>query len=65
MHIFITPAALSTCPKCTKPVRPHTMCKHCGYYKGKQVVDVMATLTRKERKGREKEMKEVEKVQKS
>jgi hypothetical protein len=41
------------------------MCKHCGYYKGKQVVDVMATLTKKERKGREKEMKEVEKVQKS
>jgi len=34
------------------------MCVHCGYYKGKEVVDVLAKLTRRERKQREREEKE-------
>ncbi len=61
MHIFITPAALAVCQKCAKPVRPHTMCKNCGYYKGKEVINVMAKLTRKEKKTREAQIKEAEK----
>ncbi len=61
MHIFIAPAALTSCPKCSKPVQPHIMCKNCGFYKGKQVIDVMAKLTRKEKKAREKEIKATEK----
>lgn len=61
MHIFITPAALTHCAKCAKAVRPHTMCAHCGYYKGREVVNVMAALTSKEKKARQKEIKETEK----
>ena len=61
MHIFITPAVLTTCQKCKKPVLPHTVCKNCGYYKGNQVIDVMAKLTKKEKKIKEKEIKQVEK----
>jgi len=61
MHIFITPAALTTCEKCKKPVRPHTMCANCGFYKGREMVDVMAKLTSKEKKAKEREMKNVEK----
>ncbi len=61
MHIFITPAVLATCQKCKKPVLPHTVCKNCGYYKGNQVIDVMAKLTKKEKKIKEKEIKQVEK----
>ncbi len=61
MHIFITPAALTTCPKCKAPVRPHTICQHCGYYKGKEVINVLGKLTKKERKLKEKEIKEAEK----
>jgi len=61
MHIFITPAALASCQKCQKPVRPHTMCNNCGFYKGVQVKDVMAKLTKKEKKAREAEIKEAEK----
>lgn len=64
MHIFITPAALTTCQKCAKPVRPHTVCKHCGYYKGKEVLNIMGKLTKKEKKLREKEMESAEKQQK-
>ena len=64
MHIYIKPTSLTTCRKCAKPVRPHTICKHCGYYKGTEFINVMASLTKKEKKIREKEMKEVEKEHK-
>jgi hypothetical protein len=43
----------------------HTACKNCGHYKGKEVVDVMAKLTKKEAKNREKEIKTAEKESKS
>ena len=64
MHIFITPATLTTCQKCQAKVRPHTICKQCGYYKGKEMINVMAKLTKKERKIKEKEMQKVEKEHK-
>jgi large subunit ribosomal protein L32 len=56
-NIFITPKNTNKCPKCGKPVLPHTACGYCGTYKGKEVIDVMAKLERKEKKSREKEMK--------
>ena len=59
-HIFLTAPALTVCPKCKKPVRPHTVCHHCGFYKGKEVINVMAKLEKKERKKREKEIKDTE-----
>ncbi len=61
MHIFIKPTALAVCQKCGVKVRPHTICKHCGYYKGREVINVLGKLTKKERKVRETEIKEVEK----
>ncbi len=64
MHLYITKAALTQCPKCKKPVLPHTVCKNCGFYKGREVINVLADLTKKERKAREKEIKAAEKEQK-
>ena len=64
MHIFITPAALTTCSKCSAPVKPHIVCKKCGFYKGKEVINVLGKLNKKERKAKELEMKEAEKAQK-
>ncbi len=61
MHIFLKPLILTHCPKCKKPVKSHTVCWSCGYYKGEEVIDVLAKLTKKERKQREKEMKASEK----
>lgn len=29
---------LSICSQCKKPIQPHRVCPHCGYYKGKPVV---------------------------
>jgi rRNA maturation endonuclease Nob1 len=27
------------CPHCHEPVEPHRVCKNCGYYDGKQVIN--------------------------
>jgi large subunit ribosomal protein L32 len=62
MHLHATAPALTVCRKCAKPVRPHSICDNCGYYKDVQVFDVMAKLTRKEKKQKEAEMKAQEKA---
>lgn len=64
MHLFITPAVLTICKKCGKPVRPHTICPHCGYYKGREVINILGKLTKKEKKQKEKEIQQTEKEQK-
>lgn len=36
-----TPApTVSACPRCKEAVRPHTVCPTCGFYAGRQVVEV-------------------------
>ena len=65
MHIFISPAALTTCQKCNAPVRPHIICKKCGFYKGREFINVLGKLTKKERKIKEKEMHRMEKEKNS
>ncbi|MGC8480364.1 MAG: 50S ribosomal protein L32 [Acidimicrobiales bacterium] len=30
----------STCPSCGSAKRPHHICASCGYYKGRQAVEV-------------------------
>lgn len=56
MHLFLEKPALALCPKCGKDTKPHMLCWNCGYYKGEQVIDVLAKLTKKEKKAKEKEM---------
>ena len=65
MHQFLVEATLGACPKCNKPRKPHNVCPNCGFYKGKEVVNVLAKLEKKERKSREREIKETEKDQKT
>lgn len=38
---------LSVCSQCKKPVLPHRVCPHCGYYKGKPVVVIEAKEEKK------------------
>jgi large subunit ribosomal protein L32 len=61
MHIYLKGPTLSRCPKCGRPVLPHTLCENCGYYKGEEVINVLEKLTKKEKKKREKEMAAKEK----
>jgi large subunit ribosomal protein L32 len=52
---------LVKCQKCGKVILSHTICSFCGYYKGREVIDVFAKLDKKEKKRMQKEMKEKEK----
>jgi len=61
MHKYIKPVHLNVCPKCKKTVLSHTVCLNCGFYKGEEVINVLAKLTKKERKTKEKQIKEAEK----
>ncbi|PIV12685.1 MAG: 50S ribosomal protein L32 [Candidatus Nealsonbacteria bacterium CG03_land_8_20_14_0_80_36_12] len=56
-HIFLNKPVLVICPKCGKLILPHAVCPSCGYYKEKEVIDVLSKLSKKERKKKEKEMK--------
>ncbi len=33
-------ATYSTCPQCRQPKLPHRVCANCGYYGGRQAVEV-------------------------
>lgn len=34
------PATSSECPQCRQPKLPHRVCGNCGYYAGRQAVEV-------------------------
>ena len=61
MHLFLKKPALALCKKCGKEKVSHVICWNCGYYKGKEVINVLEKLDKKERKKREKELKSQEK----
>lgn len=54
-HLALTKTLLFACTKCGKAVLPHYICAYCGFYNGKEVIDVMAKLDKKEKKKRLKE----------
>lgn len=59
-HHALKSAHLASCPKCKAPILQHRVCENCGYYKGKEVIDVLAKLTKKERKKKKKELENAE-----
>jgi len=42
-HDALTSPSLSECPHCHEPKMPHRVCPHCGYYKGRAVIEVERT----------------------
>ena len=60
MHLFLEQPNIGACKKCGKPVKAHVVCPACGFYKGKEVINVMLKLDRKERKAKEQELKRAE-----
>ena len=64
-HHSLRRTNFSNCPKCGKEKLPHALCLNCGFYKGREVTDVLAKLTKKERKKKEKELKAQEEQEKS
>jgi len=39
-HDFLERLQIGTCPKCGAATKPHNVCKQCGTYKGRQVLNV-------------------------
>lgn len=39
-HFKLEGVTLVKCSHCGEMIRPHTVCGHCGYYNGKQVLKV-------------------------
>jgi large subunit ribosomal protein L32 len=64
MHLYLKEAVFVLCPHCKSQKPSHQVCPNCGYYKGIEVVNVMAKLEKKERKRREKEISQAQKEQK-
>ena len=59
-HHAIKAGMLAKCAKCGAETLPHAMCANCGFYKGREVVDVLKKLTKKEKKQKEKELQNKE-----
>ena len=55
-HHALKPGRFVACSHCKQPTIPHVVCKNCGYYASRQVIDVLAKLDKKERKKKEKEL---------
>jgi len=39
-HWKVARPNLSICPQCKQPKLPHRICKVCGYYDGKQIIEI-------------------------
>jgi large subunit ribosomal protein L32 len=39
-HDALKSPELVTCPDCGAPTLPHRVCPSCGYYRGRQVVEI-------------------------
>lgn len=47
VRFAIKPVSTQTCSKCGKDKLPHKTCTHCGFYKGKEVVNTLKKATKK------------------
>ena len=56
-HLALKNKALVACSHCKKMIAPHVVCKYCGYYKGKEVVNVTAKALKKAEKTKQRSAK--------
>lgn len=45
---------LRACQRCKQPVPGHMACPNCGTYQGRDVIDVLRKLSKRERREKEK-----------
>ena len=49
-HLALKKQVLIACAQCKKMIKPHMVCKYCGYYKGREVINVVAKQMKKAEK---------------
>lgn len=59
-HHAIKGVRLATCTKCGEKHMKHRLCENCGTYREKKYIDVLAKLSKKDRKEKEKELQDAE-----
>lgn len=52
-HLALSSQLTRACAQCGKQIKPHMVCKYCGYYKGREVVNVLAKQMKKAQKKKE------------
>jgi large subunit ribosomal protein L32 len=40
-HDHLKAPVRSICPNCSEEKLPHRICPYCGYYKGRQIIEVV------------------------
>jgi len=46
--IHLSPPATTTCPNCGKEIIPHIVCPNCGYYKGRDILNLSKKAPKEE-----------------
>ena len=49
-HHALKAKVFATCSNCEKPKATHTVCTHCGFYRGRKVLDVVKKVAKKQAK---------------
>lgn len=56
-HLALKKQALTACGQCKKMIKPHRVCSYCGYYKGREVINVLAKKMKKAEKKKHQQTK--------
>jgi large subunit ribosomal protein L32 len=54
-HLALKKRVLIACSHCKKMIQPHAVCRYCGYYKGREVVNVLAKSMKKAEKKKQQQ----------
>lgn len=54
-HLALKTLGLSSCEHCHKPRLSHTICPHCGFYKGQERINVLEKELKKREKAKKKQ----------
>jgi len=46
-HFALAKPSIMSCQQCGKVKRPHYACRHCGYYRGTEVVNTLHRATKR------------------